>query len=430
MTATFKIAFDGGLQAGFDTDQVTQVLVSRFRMTEDKARMLFAGGRVILKKGLSAAQAQQYVRQLSAAGLQLTALPEQAEAAAAPSRPPPAANSAGFRIVYAGGLIGGHERATVMATARERLKLGDAQVATVFSGRELSVKRGLDEAGARRYLALLRGIGMDVRCDPPLPGATAPAPTPAPALAPAPAPQAARKPTRPPAEDPPAVVFAPTQGAPKAPLSEEEAIEEQLKATAFWEDPAAQQNDLDDVDRRLLEAMSADFDLPSAQAFDSDPMPTLEGTDLGNASRHLVETMLNADALHAYGREIAEAEERLRQDETTPLPEEAPRLDRYGAPTAEPAEPDYALQKTIVVVPDRTPKPPPVDTPPAAISEETVQVPLPQVAPLSPSGPLPVADEAAEQPAAAAPGLNRNRQILMVAAVALAVVAAWLLLSL
>ncbi|MCB1954469.1 MAG: hypothetical protein KDG55_02275 [Rhodocyclaceae bacterium] len=394
MTATFKIAFDGGLQAGFDTDQVTQVLVSRFRMTEDKARMLFAGGRVILKKGLSAAQAQQYVRQLSAAGLQLTALPEQAEAAAAQSRTTPAASGDGFRIVYAGGLIGGHERATVMATARERLKMGDAQVATVFSGRELGVKRGLDEAGARRYLALLRGIGMDVWCDPALPGAAAP--TPAPAV------QVAPRPARPPAEAPPAVVFAPTQSAPQAPLSEEDAVEEQLKATAFWEDPAAQQNDLDDVDRRLLEAMSADFDLPSAQSFDSDPMPTLEGTDLGNASRHLAETMLNADALHAYGREIAEAEERLRQDETTPLPEEAPRLDRYGAPTAEPAEPDYALQKTIVVVPDRTPKPPPVDTPPAAISEETVQVPLPQVAPLSPSGPLPVADEAAEQPAAAA----------------------------
>ena len=86
MSATFKIAFDGGLREGFSSSQVTQVLVSRFRMSEDKARMLFSGGRVILKKGLSASQAKQYVSQLGAAGLvtggsadvvehQITALP-------------------------------------------------------------------------------------------------------------------------------------------------------------------------------------------------------------------------------------------------------------------------------------------------------------------------------------------------------------------
>ncbi|MCB1887266.1 MAG: hypothetical protein KDH20_06645 [Rhodocyclaceae bacterium] len=410
MSATFKIAFDGGLREGFSSSQVTQVLVSRFRMSEDKARMLFSGGRVILKKGLSASQAKQYVSQLGAAGLELLAVPETDEAAPAKAAPARPTSSEGYRIVYAGGILPGHTHDLVVVAARARLKLGDAQLKTVFSGRELGLKRGLDVAGAKRYLALLRDIGMDVRCDPPLPAA---APTPKP-------------------EAPPVVMAVPEAAPAGRAMSEEEAVEEQMKATAFWEDPMAQQNDLDgidDVDRRLMEAMAADFDVPSTAPLSAPQIPSLEGTDLGNATRHLAETMLNADALRAYEGEIAAAEHDQRLDETEPLPAEAPTLDRYGAPTAEPADDEYALQRTIVVVPDRSESPPPV--PPATTAPAAPAAPA--AAPAAPAVATPAEEttpEADEDEVDAALARGRKRQMLIAGAVVAAVVAGLLLLAL
>ncbi len=410
MSATFKIAFDGGLREGFDAQQVTQVLVSRFRMSDEKARMLFSGGRVILKKGLSAAQAKQYVTQLGAAGLELRAISE-----AVGGVPPSAAAAPAYRVIYAGGLLPGVTREQVQAAARVRLRLNDGQVKSVFSGRELGLKKGLDEAGARRYLALLREIGMDVRCDPALPGAVEAPP-----------------------EAPPAVVMAPVSpDRPAAVQSEEDAAEAQFKETAFWEDPLAQQNDIDnidEVDRRLMEAMAADFDIPSTPQPVDPSVPSLEGTDLGNATRHLAETMLNADALRSYENEIAEAENRYRQDETVPLPADAPTLDRYGSPTAEPADDEYALQRTIVVVRDRAedalaaapvaPAPAPA-VPPASAAPAPVDAPLPPAATadLADAGAPDAADEIGT-----ALARDRKRQILVVAAAAAAVVAVVLLL--
>ncbi len=410
MSATFKIAFDGGLREGFDAQQVTQVLVSRFRMSDEKARMLFSGGRVILKKGLSAAQAKQYVTQLGAAGLELRAISE-----AVGGVPPSAAAAPAYRVIYAGGLLPGVTREQVQAAARVRLRLNDGQVKSVFSGRELGLKKGLDEAGARRYLALLREIGMDVRCDPALPGAVEAPP-----------------------EAPPAVVMAPVSpDRPAAVQSEEDAAEAQFKETAFWEDPLAQQNDIDnidEVDRRLMEAMAADFDIPSTPQPVDPSVPSLEGTDLGNATRHLAETMLNADALRSYENEIAEAENRYRQDETVPLPADAPTLDRYGSPTAEPADDEYALQRTIVVVRDRAedalaaapvaPAPAPA-VPPASAAPAPVDAPLPPAATadLADAGAPDAADEIGT-----ALACDRKRQILVVAAAAAAVVAVVLLL--
>ena len=76
MSTKFKIAFDGNLRQGVDQAQVVAQLVSRFRMPEDKAARLFAGERTILKKGLDSKQAQNYVRQLAAIGMELEALAE------------------------------------------------------------------------------------------------------------------------------------------------------------------------------------------------------------------------------------------------------------------------------------------------------------------------------------------------------------------
>ncbi|MCB1927959.1 MAG: hypothetical protein KDH17_07970, partial [Rhodocyclaceae bacterium] len=165
MSTKFRIAFDGNLQEGVDRGQVIAQLVSRFRMPEDKASRLFCGERVILKKGLDAEQAQNYVRQLAAIGMKLETLgesPSGGEAEVPATRP---ADGDGYRIMFAGGVLDGHSRQQVMTAARERLKLDEGSLARVFAGREIGLKRGLDAAAAGRYLHLLRGLGMDVRSD-------------------------------------------------------------------------------------------------------------------------------------------------------------------------------------------------------------------------------------------------------------------------
>lgn len=389
MAMTFKIVFAGGLQAGVDAEQVKGLLVERFRMPRQKVEQIFAAGRVILKKGLTDAQAMAYFRKLTEVGMVVEKHAETAETAApAAASPAPVEADGGYRIVFGGGLLDGFAREAVMEAARLRLNLDDKQLRAVFSGRELGLKRGLDLTGARKYLDLLRTLGMEVWCDPALP----PAPPEPVIVAPSP----------PPAAESP---------------GELEAAEQRMMETAFWSDPTAQQNELDEVDQRLLDAMSMDFALPVGDGLPSDGPPGLTGTDLGNASRHLAETMLNGDALRMYEREIAEAEARGgAADEMPPLPVDAPSLDRYGQPTAGPAEDEYAVKKTIVVVPLPRVQEPVAPPPPEAV----VPAPTPAPAPVEVAEPTPAARGGGKA------GGTVMRLLIVVGGLMLLAVVAWL----
>ncbi len=385
MAARFKIAFDGGLRDGFEAEQVQEALVKRFRMPEPKARRLFAGGRVILKKGLDAAQAQSYLRQLSAIGMRLEAIDE-----AAPETAPGPRPKGVHRIVFGGELLPGFELPAVREAARQRLKLDERQLRAVFSGRELGLKRHLDAAGARRYLELLRALGMDVWCDPPLVVA-----------------------------DERTVAALAQQ-----PSGDEVAMaERQLMETAFWPNPLMQHNELDDTDQRLLDAMTADFELPSAaDAPCSSESMNPSATDLGNAARHMAETMLSPDALRMYEDEIAEAEQRLEAEAPPAAPE-----------AARPAPPPSAAGSVSQAAAERAAT--------LAALERTVVMPLPTAFAHKPgvaagTGPQAVpqvfpAEAVAADPAEAAEPARPTpvmRHGLAVAALVLLAVAVWLML--
>lgn len=348
MSSTYCIAFDGDLVSGFGSEQVRAGLVGRFRMSEAKVATILSGRRIVLKKGLSAPQAQAYARELAAIGMKVAIVAQDPDA--------PAGDGTAFRIVYRGGLLPRFDAAAVRAAAAARLKLTDAQLRAVFSGREIGLKKGLDEAGARRYFDALRSIGMDVSCDPPL---TIEAPQSGPVPAPGPT------------GDDPAV----------------DEVERQMMETAFWADPSVQQNrSHDEVDRRLLAAMAAEFELPTTAPTDAD-FPTQgghTGTDLNQATRHLAETMLNGNALNMYASEIAEAEARVR----------AP------AAVAEPLAPRAAPQETAAAefaaaAAEDAPAPPVPPVPveasgvapgagPASAGDEDAALALPPVAPTVP----------------------------------------------
>ncbi|MCB1894635.1 MAG: hypothetical protein H6945_16880 [Zoogloeaceae bacterium] len=422
MSTKFRIAFDGNLQEGVDRAQVIAQLVARFRMPEDKASRLFCGERVILKKGLDAEQAENYVRQLAAIGMKLEALGESPAGndAVAPAARPVDGDGDGYRIVFAGGVLDGHSRQQVMAAARERLKLDQRSVAQVFSGREIGLKRGLDAAGAGRYLHLLRGLGMDVRSDP--------------ALA---------------VEPDPVTTAAQPTAALRAEPSE---AERQMMETAFWTDPAAQHNDRDEVERRLLQAMTADFDLmPPPASGGRDDVDDDDGED---ALKQMAETMLNADAMMMYEHEIADAESRMRaqvaaieppmvatvaaadadvpmdSDAAVPASDDASRSapdDAVVSPL--PEESRRALDQTVVVpaseaqafaaaVRAAEPDPATAEVPPAAAAEKrpVAAAPLPES----------LADDGERAADDAAGGL---KLALLFAALALAAIAAWLVIG-
>ncbi|MFT4172541.1 MAG: hypothetical protein QM639_08285 [Rhodocyclaceae bacterium] len=65
-----------------------------------------------------------------------------------------------YRIVFAGQLQPGFERAQVEAAATQRLRLNDTQREQMFSGRRVTLKRALASSLADRYLAELHRIGL------------------------------------------------------------------------------------------------------------------------------------------------------------------------------------------------------------------------------------------------------------------------------
>lgn len=348
MGSSFSIAFRGELIDGFDPDDVRERFAARFGMRGAALEKLFSGARVVLKRSLDEAEAAAYARQMAGIGLRVVAEAERAPRVVVPAPVGATGGKAGgdFRVLYSGGIAAGRDRDAVMAAARRRLKLGDAQIEAIFSGREMTLKRGLDEAGARKYVSVLAEVGMVARSEPPLA----------------------------PAEPGPEPGFA---------------------ATALPTD------DEDDVERRLRAAMNAEFDLPTmpASAHRAPGLPT--DTDLAMASHHMVETVLNADAMQSYG-DLAEGG---RKRTESSVADEVAELERQIAgalrPLAPPPSPSPEAVPTIAVVaasqtaaPTLTPTPTPTPTvapPPAA---------RPSAAPSPEPAPPPAATR---PPAAAAP---------------------------
>ena len=193
MTTTHAITFTGELLDGFERAEVMARFAARFGLKGAQVDKVFCGQPVTLKKGLDEAKARAYVKTLNELGMR-TVSSSPFDVTESPKAP-------GYSILFDGSVVAGHDREAVKRTAAQRLKFSDAQRDRLFSGDEVTMKRGLDEEKARHYVKTLRLMGMNARVEPPLPEpATTAAPAPAPAATSAP--EAARTPESTPTPEP------------------------------------------------------------------------------------------------------------------------------------------------------------------------------------------------------------------------------------
>lgn len=77
-----------------------------------------------------------------------------------------------YRIVFHGKVRDGHEVASVREQLGKLFRIEDSErLDKLFSGSPVTIKKSLDEAGARKYMAALEQAGAEIEVDPPLPGA-------------------------------------------------------------------------------------------------------------------------------------------------------------------------------------------------------------------------------------------------------------------
>lgn len=77
-----------------------------------------------------------------------------------------------YRIVFHGKVRDGHEVASVREQLGKLFRIEDSErLDKLFSGNPVTIKKSLDEAGARKYMAALERAGAEVEVEPPLPGA-------------------------------------------------------------------------------------------------------------------------------------------------------------------------------------------------------------------------------------------------------------------
>ena len=75
-----------------------------------------------------------------------------------------------YRIIFQGQIGAGHDAETVKAALAKLFRLDDEQrLARLFSGKPITIKKSLDENGARTYLAAIERTGARVTVEPPLP---------------------------------------------------------------------------------------------------------------------------------------------------------------------------------------------------------------------------------------------------------------------
>lgn len=171
MGPLYAIVFTGDLLDGFEPEQVKAQFGERFGLKPPQLAQMFSGRRITLKKGLDAEQARRYLAELAAMGLSARSHAVAAPAASpAPAKAAPATPSApGYRIVFGGKVLPGFSREAVMRQSASRLRFDERQQALLFSGQDVTIKRGLSEEKARTYIKTLRQMGMDVSADPALP---------------------------------------------------------------------------------------------------------------------------------------------------------------------------------------------------------------------------------------------------------------------
>ncbi len=77
-----------------------------------------------------------------------------------------------YRIVFHGKIRDGHDAGSVREQLGKLFRIEDSErLDKLFSGSPVTIKKSLDEAGARKYLTVLEKAGAEVEVDPPLPGA-------------------------------------------------------------------------------------------------------------------------------------------------------------------------------------------------------------------------------------------------------------------
>lgn len=81
-------------------------------------------------------------------------------------------------ILFFGDILPGHDAITCRRQLQVLLKCPPETMDSVFSGGRVSLRRGLDEADARRYQARLEAIGLRIVIEPPLTAPAAPDPAP------------------------------------------------------------------------------------------------------------------------------------------------------------------------------------------------------------------------------------------------------------
>ena len=333
MTTTHAITFTGELLDGFERAEVMARFAARFGLKGAQVDKVFCGQPVTLKKGLDEAKARAYVKALNELGMRTVS---SSPFDVTEDRP-----TAGYSILFDGSVVAGYDREAVKRSAAEKLKFSDAQRNRLFSGSEVTMKRGLDEEKARHYAKTLRQLGMNARVEPPLPEpatAAAPPAEPTPPVAskpepkstpePAPTPAAAADARSTTAATPASAADTPADTAAAAPakrakdpadakkLSDAEAS---LMVTQFSPAPAYDLENTfhssstldaasigDDGDDTLHEALR---ESPLAKPMPPDAKQTAETASPGpdTASKNdMMATMLNADALKDYEDALAD----------------------------------------------------------------------------------------------------------------------------
>lgn len=67
-----------------------------------------------------------------------------------------------YKLVFSGQILEGFEATAVQQGLAKALKLGDAQLKTLFSGRLITVRKGLDPAQAEKFRAVFERVGARV----------------------------------------------------------------------------------------------------------------------------------------------------------------------------------------------------------------------------------------------------------------------------
>jgi uncharacterized protein YlzI (FlbEa/FlbD family) len=75
----------------------------------------------------------------------------------------------GYRIIFAGEVLPGHDVSAVKQQFIEQAKLSPERADRLFSGKPVTIKRDLDEVAARNYMETMEKSGVVVVVDPPLP---------------------------------------------------------------------------------------------------------------------------------------------------------------------------------------------------------------------------------------------------------------------